>query len=192
MTMQYLRLARVQRFYGYVHLRPCISDFPRPDSPVRVMAGRDEVVVLYNSPQGERSEACFSLTRIRAWRLVTMKSDASTSSDHPSGPLGPVPLPNELQFEYLVATNNLRWVRLRCDSPDQTVLLSCVLQAMVDEAVSRKRGDRPSSMMRRAVSGDVKWVGFFNSRTRSTRSSTRGGHLVTELHMDQKVGQFEK
>jgi len=41
--LQYLRLVRGFKFYGYVVFKPCTTDYPHPDTKVTVATGNKEL-----------------------------------------------------------------------------------------------------------------------------------------------------
>ena len=41
--LQYLRLVRTLKFYGHMHFRPCITDYPDPNTLVLLAVGNKEL-----------------------------------------------------------------------------------------------------------------------------------------------------
>ncbi|KAK7502934.1 hypothetical protein BaRGS_00005883 [Batillaria attramentaria] len=115
---EYVRLARTLKYYGYVQFRPCITDYPDPNTRVIVAAGGKELNFRVQVGQNQIKEGNFKITRMRCWRITTIL---------------------ELSFEYLMSKDTLRWIAI---VSDQAMLLSMCLQSMVDELIMKKQGKK--------------------------------------------------
>lgn len=68
---EYVELARTLKYYGFLQFKPCLCDYPKPQSLVLVSIGNQELNLRVNVGQGqEMREGCFKVTRMRCWRLT--------------------------------------------------------------------------------------------------------------------------
>lgn len=70
---EYLELARTLKYYGFLQFKPCICDYPKPQSVVLVSIGNQELNlrVKLDNEQDVR-EGCFKVTRMRCWRITAL------------------------------------------------------------------------------------------------------------------------
>ena len=66
-----MELARTLKYYGYIQFKPCVCDYPVPDSKVIISAGDKELNLRVEIPGGEIKEGSFKVTRMRCWRITT-------------------------------------------------------------------------------------------------------------------------
>lgn len=72
-VFQYLELARTLKYYGFLQFRPCLCDYPRPESQVLVSAGNRELNLRVRLAEGQdMKEGSFKVTRMRCWRITTL------------------------------------------------------------------------------------------------------------------------
>lgn len=151
---EYVELARTLKYYGFLQFKPCVCDYPKPNSTVLVSIGNQELNLRVNVGQGqEMREGCFKVTRMRCWRITVLhnvsyiilvffcklilfvlfqnKVNATSSNNkHSNSEL-------ELSFEYLMSKDKLQWITI---SSEQAILMSVCLQSMVDELLLKKNG----------------------------------------------------
>ncbi|XP_064652239.1 sorting nexin-17-like isoform X2 [Lineus longissimus] len=133
---EYLHFCRTLKYYGYIQFKTCTTDYPHPDCRVVVSAGNREL--NFRVEVGSQfKEGSFKVTRMRCWRITTTYAEANGDTDDnmEQGKDGKL----ELAFEYLIAKDTLKWVRI---ISDQAILMSMCLQGMVDELVLKKQGKK--------------------------------------------------
>ncbi|KAH9512647.1 Sorting nexin-17 [Bulinus truncatus] len=128
---EFLRLARTLKYYGYMQFKPCLTDYPQPNTRVIVCAGQKELNFRVQI-DGQIKEGSFKITRMRCWRITTVQN--SDSNINPSNSAKPQ---LELSFEYLMSRESLQWISV---ISDQAMLISMCLQNMVDELIMKKQG----------------------------------------------------
>lgn len=127
---EYLRFVRTLKYYGHIIFKPCMTDYPTPDTKVLIAAGNRELNFRLQLKDGEK-EIGFKVTRMRCWRI------SSGAFEQNGSRYGGSRL--ELAFEYLMAKNKLQWITL---FSTQAILMSMCLQGMVDELIMKKEGRR--------------------------------------------------
>lgn len=145
--LEYLRLARSLRFYGHLQFKPCVCDYPQPNTNVIVSCGGRELVFRFQQASVQEKDISFRVTRIRCWRITTSIADKSSSAVPASHSSSKLKL--ELSFEYLLSQDKLQWI---CVVSDQAILMSVCLQGMVDELLMKQSGNKrtkPSEKMTR-------------------------------------------
>ncbi|XP_028406021.1 sorting nexin-17-like [Dendronephthya gigantea] len=131
---KYLKLARSQKFYGYLQLKPCKMDFPHMNSHVILNVGGYELNFrLIGTQDTKAKEGCFKVTRMKCWRVVSSK-------DNKKGEIV-----TKIAFEYLFSKEKLQWVTI---ISEQAMLVSLCLQGMVDEIVERKAKAKKSEALK--------------------------------------------
>ncbi|XP_054266725.1 sorting nexin-17-like isoform X2 [Macrosteles quadrilineatus] len=120
---QYLEIARNLKYYGYTQFLPCTCNYPDPGTACVVSAGYKELCLRVKLDGGDTREGAFKVTRMKCWR-ITIHND----TEEPQ---------LELSFEYLIAKEQLQWIRI---FSDQAILMSVCLQSMVDELLLKKVG----------------------------------------------------
>lgn len=139
----YLRLVRTLKFYGYIHFRPCITDYPEPNTLVLLAVGNKELNFRIQMGTDQYKEGSFKITRMRCWRITTIYPERDNNSNNKDDK------PQlEISFEYLLSKDKLQWINIKSS---QSILVSMCLQAMVDELIMKKQGKRikrPSDRVR--------------------------------------------
>lgn len=133
---EYVELARTLKYYGFLQFKPCLCDYPKPQSLVLVSIGNQELNLRVNVGQGqEMREGCFKVTRMRCWRLTATHNNKfnATSSNNKHSNNSTL----ELSFEYLMSKEKLQWITIHSE---QAILMSVCLQSMVDELLLKKNG----------------------------------------------------
>ncbi|XP_022105765.1 sorting nexin-17-like isoform X1 [Acanthaster planci] len=127
---EYLQFARTLKDYGFIQFKPCVVDYPAPNTPAVISAGNRELVFRLRLEDGAIKEGTFKITRMRCWRITSVNQGDDAKVD---------PTHLELAFEYLIGRNKLQWITM---TSDQAILISLCLQDMVDELLLKKRGGR--------------------------------------------------
>lgn len=69
----YLQLARSLKYYGFLQFKPCVCDYPKPQSPVLVNIGNQELNLRVRlASEQEVREGSFKVTRMRCWRITAL------------------------------------------------------------------------------------------------------------------------
>lgn len=70
---EYLELARTLKYYGFLQFKPCLCDYPKPQSLVLVGIGNQELNLRVKM-DGEQDvrEGSFKVTRMRCWRITAL------------------------------------------------------------------------------------------------------------------------
>ena len=127
---EWLRLAGLQRLYGYLELEAGVADWPEPESRVRVLLGARQLLLCHtDAASGEERESLFKLTRVRTFKVLYQPDSASFS----------------FSFEYMLARDSFQWIALATSQP---VLLCQCLQSMGSEMLASLHGQQslpPSS-----------------------------------------------
>uniref|UniRef100_A0A0B7A079 Sorting nexin-17 n=1 Tax=Arion vulgaris TaxID=1028688 RepID=A0A0B7A079_9EUPU len=131
---EFLRMSQTLKYYGYMQFKPCVTDYPEPNTKVIVSAGQKELNFRVQV-QDQVKEGSFKITRMRCWRITTVylnDEEKPTSSSNPKPQL-------DLSFEYLMSRDTLQWISV---ISDQAMLMSMCLQSMVDELIMKKHDKR--------------------------------------------------
>ncbi|KAK7091969.1 sorting nexin-17-like isoform X2 [Littorina saxatilis] len=130
---EYLRFSRTLKYYGYIQFKPCLTDYPSPNTRVVAASGGREL--NFRVQVGDQvKEGIFKITRMRCWRITTVYPKEGESGYTKSGSAQ-----LELSFEYLMSKDTLRWIAI---VSEQAMLMSMCLQSMVDELIMKKQGKR--------------------------------------------------
>lgn len=138
--------------YGCIQFSNVLCDFPEASCMTTVIVGNQELGL--RTKIGDKiQETKFKVTRMRCWRVTTiLKDDVKKTRDRDGNCYT-----YELSFEYLMAKNSLKWIKL---TTEQAMIISvclqvrilclyCVInvnltnlcfQSMVDELVNQKSG----------------------------------------------------
>lgn len=128
---EYLKFAKTMKCYGHLVFKPCIVDYPKPDTKVTITAGDKELFFRVKEDEKEK-EGIFRITRIRCWRISVVGDSKPTGNSKQGDQL-------QLSFEYLISKGNLQWITV---TTDQAILMSLTLQSMVEELLLLKRGGK--------------------------------------------------
>lgn len=78
---EYIDLSRTLKYYGYVHFQPCHCDYPKPETPILVAIGNQELSVRLMGRVIK--EGCFKVTRMRCWRITAIHVSNTNKSINP-------------------------------------------------------------------------------------------------------------
>ncbi|XP_071855202.1 sorting nexin-17-like isoform X1 [Apostichopus japonicus] len=137
---EYLQFAKTMKYYGHIIFKPCIVDYPEPDTKVTISAENKELYFRVKE-EGKDKEGVFRITRIRCWR-ISLLGETNPTGDHKSDSQ------LQLSFEYLVSKSKLQWINV---VTEEAILMSLTLQSMVEELLLVKRGGkvkRPSDRIK--------------------------------------------
>ncbi|KAL3889927.1 hypothetical protein ACJMK2_002244 [Sinanodonta woodiana] len=182
---EYLRMARTLKYYGYIHFRSSLTDYPKPNSKVLIAAGNHELNFRVEVSPGTFKEGVFKITRIRCWRITTTINNGSSTSNTSS------PSQLELSFEYLMAKDKLQWVTI---SSDQAILMSMCLQGMVEELINKKQGrkvKRPQDKVKKTRKGltrESSQTGISRQVSLPEGLGSQNGDAVTNSAFDDAIG----
>jgi len=165
-----LNLAKSFKFYGYVHYRPCIADYPKEKSRVLMCSGGREFNIRVKQEGEKIMEGSFKVQRIRSWRLSSIPLTDTTNSSGKKETL-------QFAFEYLFTKTDLRWITIESD---QAIMMSMAMQGMVDEILREQqnkgiRQPRPNK-----------------GRTNSTSSSSSDQSLKQQSSTSQETNTTTK
>ncbi|XP_041361399.1 sorting nexin-17-like isoform X2 [Gigantopelta aegis] len=188
----YVRLARTLKYYGYIQFRPCVTDYPNPNSRVLVAAGNKELNFRVQV-QDQIKEGSFKITRMRCWRITTTYPEGSGDSSSSSSPN------LELSFEYLMARDTLKWITI---TSSQAMLMSMCLQNMVDELIMKKQGkkfkkpqDHTKSPQTIGVNGETTHYGdntHFKRQSRESQVDSKAVHNDDQSAINKAMGSVKK
>jgi len=126
---QFIKVVQEQEMYGFQYLGTGKVNYPEGDQDVKVYGGAEQLRLLY--PAGR--VLSFPITRIKCWKLFHDKLSV-------------------LSFEYLVAKDELKWVDINTDNTI-VILISMVLQSMLDELILKRAGKSLTIVKVRTNSG---------------------------------------
>ena len=152
--VEFLRVAKGCKFYGYMHFAQCTGDYPHEGSTVLVACGERELNTRVKNSDGNVVEGCFRVQRIRSWRLTSVpqpKGDDDNDDGDGGGGGGRNKELLYFAFEYLFAKDDLRWITLQSD---QAIMMSMTLQGMVDEIIREAQGKGMPEYNPRSSNGD--------------------------------------
>ncbi|XP_029633503.1 sorting nexin-17 isoform X2 [Octopus sinensis] len=129
----YLQFVRTLKYYGYMHFRPCITDYPEKKTNVLIAVGNEELNFRIQTGKDQYKEGSFKITRMRCWRITTIYADRDNCSKKDLKPQ------LEISFEYQLSRDKLQWINIKSD---QAILISMCLEGMVDELVRKKKGKK--------------------------------------------------
>ncbi|XP_029447666.1 sorting nexin-31 isoform X2 [Rhinatrema bivittatum] len=150
--VKFLELMQEVQHYGYLHLSPCICDYPEPNCFVRVYVGNEEISCCITLPSNKVEEVSFNINRMRCWQVSFLGSDLGGGQKL------------ELKFEYH-EFDTWRWITIYTE---QAFLLSSCLRKILSEQLMPTKGDlemqievpvldsvKKSSKQQRKFSGDL-------------------------------------
>lgn len=126
---EYMAIVRSLPGYGCLQFTNVNCDFPEPDTNATIIIGNSELAVRTAYGNCQFQETKFKVTRMRSWRITTIHN---TDKEMPLERR--IKLNDghknfrytfELSFEYLMAKNSLKWIRL---ITEQAMLISVCLQ----------------------------------------------------------------
>ncbi|XP_020895527.1 sorting nexin-17-like [Exaiptasia diaphana] len=137
---EYLRLARMMKYYGFIQFKPCITNYPEDNTRVLVSCGERELNFRLQTSDHKVQEGSFKVTRMRCWRITssTISDEDNKKTDENM----------ELAFEYLLGKDNLHWITVYSD---QAILISMCLQSIVDEILRLKQGKPIKSVKKKST-----------------------------------------
>jgi sorting nexin-17 len=119
--MEYMALVRTLPFYGCLHFSNVNCNFPDTNSTATIILGNSELVIKTAVGVNQYQETKFRVTRMRSWRITTIcNSTDKEALDR---------INFELSFEYLMAKNCLKWIKL---VTEQATLISICLQVSLN------------------------------------------------------------
>lgn len=109
--------------YGCIQFSNVLCDFPEASCMTTVIVGNQELGL--RTKIGDKiQETKFKVTRMRCWRVTTiLKDDVKKTRDRDGNCYT-----YELSFEYLMAKNSLKWVKL---TTEQAMIISVCLQVRI-------------------------------------------------------------
>lgn len=114
---EYMNIVRNLPSYGCIQFSKVACDFPDPGTTATIVIGNQELGI--RTVAGKTiQETKFRVTRMRCWRVTTIANE--TESDKKTSRYT-----YELSFEYLMAKNCLKWIKL---VTEQAMLISVCLQ----------------------------------------------------------------
>ncbi|CRK86367.1 CLUMA_CG000078, isoform A [Clunio marinus] len=131
---EYMNIIRNLPSYGCIQFSNVDCDFFEPKSKATIVIGNQELGIRTMNGKVIQ-ETKFRVTRMRCWRVTTISSD--TNNDKKIKTREKCRYTYELSFEYLMAKNCLKWIKL---VTEQAMLISVCLQSMVDELLNQKNG----------------------------------------------------
>lgn len=120
----YMQVVRSLPYYGCLLFSNVNCDFPELKTNASIIIGNSELIIKTNIGINQFQETKFRVTRMRSWRITTIHNEAAVerririNENHKSYTF-------ELSFEYLMAKNSLRWIKL---VTEQAMLISVCLQ----------------------------------------------------------------
>lgn len=115
----YMKIVSNLPSYGCIQFSNVISDYPNDNHQVTIIIGNKELGIRTNFGK-KIQETKFKVTRMRCWRVTTILNDENDKNKKD----GQV-YTYELSFEYLMAKNILKWIKL---VTEQAMLISVCLQ----------------------------------------------------------------
>jgi len=140
----FVRLCNEIPGYCFYRWKDVVCDYPEKDTEAMVSIGA--YALRIREANGEDSS--FSVTRMRCWKISSDKPSTTNDEVLPYDEEG-ADSPLTLSFDYLVAKDELKWVTLRSSN---AIVMSMILQLVVDELVRKKRGEplrKPSDRERK-------------------------------------------
>lgn len=67
---EYIELARIQKYYGFIQFTPCYCDYPRTNTKVLIAIGDQELNMRLIGTGQFGKEGSFKVTRMRCWRIT--------------------------------------------------------------------------------------------------------------------------
>lgn len=178
---EYVDLARKLKYYGFIEFDPCTCDFPKPNTRVVINIGMREINFRIRSPEGEIREGTFKVTRMRCWKITINKEEASVASNHHHNSSSSEA---QLSFEFLLAKNKLQWITIQSQ---QAILMSNLLQSIIDELVLKKTHEDESMRGVRNVNGSS----FCYMKRDGSSQITSPSISSTELDSNSSNGSSE-
>ena len=119
--LEYLKLIRNLPSYGCIQFSNVSCDFPEPETIANVIIGNQELGIL-NFRGKIIQETKFRVTRMRSWRVTTILNENTESKNINDN------YTYELSFEYLMAKNCLKWIKI---TTNRAMLISVCLQVNI-------------------------------------------------------------
>lgn len=132
----YMLMVRELPSYGCLQFSNVNSDYPDDNTQATVIVGCKELGIR-TSVGKKIQETKFKVTRMRCWRVTTIVDSDKLKSKNPPEDASANSNTYELSFEYLMAKNCLKWIKLTTCS---AMIISVCLQNMVDELLNQKNG----------------------------------------------------
>lgn len=126
---EYMAIVRSLPGYGCLQFTNVHCDFPEPDTIATIIIGNSELAIRTSYGNCQFQETKFKVTRMRSWRITTIHNTdkeatldrrISMNENHKNSRYT-----FELSFEYLMAKNSLKWIKL---VTQQAMLISVCLQ----------------------------------------------------------------
>lgn len=118
---EYMNIIRNLPSYGCIQFSNVHCDFPEPNTIATIIIGNQELGI--RTAAGKTiQETKFRVTRMRCWRVTTISEKESDKSLRIRDSNN---YTYELSFEYLMAKNCLKWIKL---VTEQAMLISVCLQ----------------------------------------------------------------
>ncbi|EDO37172.1 predicted protein [Nematostella vectensis] len=124
---EYLRLARMMKYYGFIQFKPCFTNYPTDNTRVLISCGDRELNFRLQTEDNKIQEGSFKVTRMRCWRITSSQTTTDEGKKEES---------LELAFEYLLTRDCLQWITVYSG---QAILMSLCLQSIVDEIIRLKQ-----------------------------------------------------
>jgi sorting nexin-17 len=112
MRKEFIKCCSVLPFYGCIHLAAIKTDFI--ENAQTIIIGNNELVI-----RDKTQETNFKVPRIKCWRVSTFTNEKDKSKKTAK---------YELSFEYLMAKNTLKWIKLVSEKYETICLISLSLQ----------------------------------------------------------------
>ncbi|KAG5674703.1 hypothetical protein PVAND_004655 [Polypedilum vanderplanki] len=132
--IEYMKIVRELPSYGCLHFSNVVCDFPEKNTNATIVVGNQELSIRLQIGK-TMQETKFRVTRMRCWRVTTIHKTEKESDKIIKRNENRYTF--ELSFEYLMAKNSLKWIKL---VTEQAMLISVCLQSMVDELLNQKNG----------------------------------------------------
>uniref|UniRef100_A0A8D8VG92 Sorting nexin-17 n=1 Tax=Cacopsylla melanoneura TaxID=428564 RepID=A0A8D8VG92_9HEMI len=182
---EYVDLARKLKYYGFLEFEPCTCDFPKPNTRVVVNIGMREINFRIRSTDGEIREGTFKVTRMRCWKITINKEEDTNDMNGVDGSHhNASSSTTQLAFEYLLAKNKLQWITIQSE---QAILMSNLLQSIIDELVLKKSHQEDDSRSGRLSNGNS----FYYMKRDGSSQITSPSISSTELDSNSSNGSNE-
>lgn len=119
---EYMNIVRNLPSYGCLHFSNVNCDFPEANTTATIIIGNQELGIRTQIGKTIQ-ETKFKVTRMRCWRVTTIHNTENDSDKMKINENHRYTF--ELSFEYLMAKNCLRWIKL---VTEQAMLISVCLQ----------------------------------------------------------------
>lgn len=124
---EYINIVRNLPSFGCIQFSNVICDFPDDNTTVTIIIGNQELGI--RTANGKTiQETKFRVTRMRCWRVTTIVIDKESERKIKNRDKSNYTY--ELSFEYLMAKNCLKWIKL---VTEQAMLISVCLQVTLGD-----------------------------------------------------------